>query len=185
MNKTCAVSNKSAGILVYNIPELRLRREFAPGETKKNIPVSELEQLIQISGGKTMIEDYLLIHDAEVVQNLLNFDPPIEYWLAPKDIPNWIDTCSLDEFEDAIRFAPEGTKDLIKEAAVSLPLNDFAKRQVIKDNLGFDVTQAVENKKADTPEQKPAVAAAQRKAASSSIKVPTTEEKKITVKKED
>ena len=38
------VKNRSSSMVVYKIPETNLRREFAPGETKR-IPFGELEKL--------------------------------------------------------------------------------------------------------------------------------------------
>jgi len=50
---------------------------------------------------------------------------------------------SLDEFLDCLDFAPEGVKDLIKNLAVELPLNDVAKREAIFNKLGFNVDNAI------------------------------------------
>ena len=41
-NKMYKVKNRSASMAVYSIPELGIRREFAPGEEKK-ISYNELE----------------------------------------------------------------------------------------------------------------------------------------------
>lgn len=43
-NVICEVKNRSSSILVYNIPDDGIRREFMPGETKR-IPFGELEKL--------------------------------------------------------------------------------------------------------------------------------------------
>ena len=43
-NTTYNVKNRSSSVVVYRIPESNLRREFAPGETKR-IPFGELEKL--------------------------------------------------------------------------------------------------------------------------------------------
>ena len=51
---------------------------------------------------------------------------------------------SLEQFLDCLDFAPDVIKDMIKDLAVELPLNDMAKRQAIQDKLGFDVTKAIE-----------------------------------------
>ena len=56
-------------------------------------------------------------------------------------------TGSLDEFLDCLDFAPEGVKDLIKNLAVDLPLNDVAKREAIFNKLGFNVDNAIRIKK--------------------------------------
>ena len=144
MDKMCKVTNRSGGRVIYNIAEDHIRREFYNKETKE-IPLAELEKLAQQPGGRKLIYNYLSIQDADTVQRLVNRPIEPEYWLTEDKIPSWMNTCSLDEFKDALDFAPEGIKDLIKKYSISLPLNDFAKRQAIFDQLGFNVTQAIEN----------------------------------------
>lgn len=144
MEQMCKVTNRSAGMVIYNIPEDHIRREFYNHETKE-IPLSELEKLAQRPGGRNLIYNYLSIQNADVVQHLVNHQIEPEYWLTEDKIPSWMNTCTLDEFKDALDFAPEGIKDLIKQYAVSLPLNDFAKRQAMLEQLKFDVTKAIEN----------------------------------------
>ena len=58
--KVLLVTNRSAGMVVYTIPEEGIRREFTPGETKK-IPFEELEKLAYLSGGRTLMENFLKI----------------------------------------------------------------------------------------------------------------------------
>lgn len=147
MVKQCKVTNKSTGPSIYKLSS-GFRRELAAGETRM-IDVSELYELVQVPGGRVMIENFLQVHDPEVLQYLLNGEVQQEYWLTKEKIPTWMETCSLDEFKDALDFAPIGTLDLIKDYAVKLPLNDYNKRQAIKDQLGFDVDTAVEAIKVD------------------------------------
>lgn len=144
MDKMCKVTNRSAGRVIYNIPEDHIRREFYNKETKE-IALSELEKLAQQPGGRKLIYNYLSIQDADTIGHLVNRPIEPEYWLTEDKIPEWMNTCSLDEFKDALDFAPEGIKDLLKKYAVSLPLNDFAKRQAMFEQLGFNVTKAIEN----------------------------------------
>lgn len=156
MKETVSVANKSSGRVVYNLPEMNIRREFMPHEIRNNIPVSELEALSQQPGGKELLSDYLQVQDKEVITYLLNTSPEQEYWLNDKDIPAWLSNCSLAELQDALDFAPDGTKDLIKQYAVELELNDYSKREAIKTQLGFDVTKAIEmtdNKKTTATEK--------------------------------
>ena len=180
MKKTCNVVNKSAGRTGYTLKELNVRREFMPGEVKKNISVSELEMLSQRPGGKNILFNYLQVLDPEVITHLLNAKPPIEYWLTEEKLPSWIQNCSLDEFKDGLDFAPEGTKDLIKKMAVSMPITDTNKIKAIKDQLGFDVLKAIEMQSAfddsGNAEDKAIVVTntkpAARRATSSSISIP-------------
>ena len=117
------VQNRSNGFVVYSLPERHLRREFNPRETK-NIEKQELIELTSILGGREIIYNYLLIEDANAMREILNVKEEPEYWLTEDQIPQWMERCSLNEFKDGLDFAPEGVKDLIKQYAVSMPLND-------------------------------------------------------------
>ena len=139
------VKNRSSGRVVYNIKEDGLRREFYPKEEKKNIPIAELQKLVQMPGGRELFYNYLQVDDPEVAKYLINAEIAPEYWITDEEMLQWIQTCSLPAFQDALDFAPDGVKDLIKKYAVSLKLNDYDKRQAIKEQLGFDVTAAIEN----------------------------------------
>lgn len=143
MKNTCNVTNKSAGVVSYTIPDMHLTRIYEANETKKNITVQELESVSQQAGGRMLLYNYLMVDDPDIANYLFNDVAP-EYWLKEADIPNWIESCSVDEFKDALDFAPLGIKDLIKKYAVSLPLKNFDKREAIKIQLGFDVTKAIE-----------------------------------------
>ncbi len=159
MKKTCSLINKSGGRVVYNIkdPDCYVRREIYPGQKIPNVKVFELEKLVQQPGGLKLFYNYLQIDDEEILQYLLNGGhEPTEYWLTEKQIPTWINTCSVDEFKDALDFAPQGTKDLIKQYSVSVPLKDYEKRQAVLDQLGFNVTAAIESQKTEDEQKEEA-----------------------------
>lgn len=142
---TCTVTNKSAGRVIYNIKEDGLRRVFYPRETKNNVSVAELHKLVQQPGGLELLYNYLYIHEPNIAREVIIGEIAPEYWITEEQLPGWMMNCSLPEFQDALDFAPDGTKDLIKKYAVSLPLNDYSKRQAIKEQLGFDVTVVLAN----------------------------------------
>ena len=145
--KMLKVTNRSNGAVCYRIPERNLSRIFHAHETK-TISENELKELSSQPGGAELIYHYLLVQDAVSVREILNVDEAPEYWLTEDNIPNWMASCSLDEFKDGLDFAPLGVKDLIKKYAVSMPLNDMAKRAAIQEILKFDVTKAIEIEKA-------------------------------------
>lgn len=160
MKETCNVTNRSAGLVVYRIPELNIRRSFNRFETKKNIAVRELEMLTAQLGGPELIYNYLTIDDDEVYKYLINGEPQPEYYIKESELPKWMQECTLPEFQDALDFAPQGTKDLIKKIAVETRLNDYNKRKAILEQLGFDVTVAIEKEEeakegTETKEQTP------------------------------
>ena len=147
-NTVYNVLNRSSSMVGYTIPELNIRREFQPGETKK-IKFSELEQLTYQPGGTTLIQDYFLIREQEVT-DALNIQTEIEYYMNEDNVRDLILKGSLDQFLDCLDFAPEGVIEMIKKLAIELPMNDVEKREALKKKTGLDVDSAIKNKMAET-----------------------------------
>ena len=167
-NKKIKVQNRDFGTVGYTIPDLNnLHRTFQPNEIKV-LTFDELFKLSQVPGGDYIIANYLIIHDEEAVKELIGIIEP-EYFYTEQDIIRLMQSGSTDEFEDCLNFAPLGVLELIKQVAVTLPLNDVAERGLILKKLGFDVASAIELTKEDEVEEVPVV---KRKAA-----VPKTEDK--------
>lgn len=141
-NRVIKVTNRDRGSVGYTLPEFNnMRRQFQPGETKE-VTFEELEQLEWIPGGDYLIRNCLVIHDPEAVKELINSVEP-EYYYTKDDVIKLMQSGTLDQFLDCLDFAPDGVKDMIKDLAVSLPLNDVAKRNAIREKLGFDVDNAI------------------------------------------
>ena len=172
-NKVYTVKKRSASMVVYNLPEIGVRREFMPSEIKKNISYDELEKLSYQSGGRELIANFLQILDEQVLDNL-GIDTQPEYYMSEADIVNLMKTGSLDEFLDFLDFAPVGNMDLLKKLSVSVPLTDYDKRLALKDKTGFDVDTAIKNLEAEKAEENEG----KEKVVSSGRRVqPKTEEK--------
>lgn len=135
------VTNRDTGRVGYTIPELNVRRQFAPKETKE-ITFGELSQLSYIPGGMAMLSQYLVIKDDEAIKELLNGVEP-EYFYDENDIIRIMTQGSLNEFLDMLDFAPKGVLEIVKDLAVSLPLDNMSKREAILEKLEFDVTNAI------------------------------------------
>ena len=145
------VLNRSSSQVIYNIPELSIRREFAPGETK-NISYEELEKLYYVSGGANLMANYLLVQDAEVLEKLdMKIEP--EYNFTEKEVIDLIKNKSLNAFLDALDFAPVGVIDMIKDLSVKLPLTDYEKQKALKEKTGFDVNKAIVMSEEDSSAQ--------------------------------
>lgn len=148
------VKNRSTGVVIYSLPEVGIRREFAPGETKK-ISYDELEKLTFRSGGRTLIQNYLQIQSIDATK-ALNIHTEPEYFYSEKDIIEIMKHDSLDKFLDMLDFADVGVIDLVKKFAVELPMNDYNKMQALKEKTGFDAEAALrhdrEDKEADATE---------------------------------
>ena len=139
------VKNKFDGTVGYEVPDLKIYRNFQPNEIK-TITYEELEKLSYTPGGMVILEEYLEVQNREAITKILNKEPEPEYFYSKNDIVEIMKNGSLDQFLDCLDFAPEGIKDTIKDIAVELPLNDVKKREAIKEKLGFDVDRAIEVK---------------------------------------
>lgn len=104
MNKILNVTNRSGGIVIYKIPEHNIRREFNERETKK-IPYQELVWLSYRPGGRTLMQNMLLIEDPEAVESL-NITAEQEYFMTEEDVIKMLVNGSLDQLLDALDFAP-------------------------------------------------------------------------------
>jgi hypothetical protein len=150
-NTTYLVTNRSASVVVYSIPEDNIKREFQPGETKK-IRHGELEKLSYKIGGSVLIANYLLIRNEDAINELGIHTEP-EYHLTEKEVIELIKTGSLDAWLDCLDFAPEGVIEMLKKLSVSVPLNDYEKRRALKDKTGFDVDAAIKHVEEEREEE--------------------------------
>lgn len=154
-NKKVRVINRAGnGIVSYSIPDMgNLQRTFQDGE-EKILTYEEMRKLSYIPGGQVLLDEYLIIDDKEVLDEL-NMSPEPEYYYTKDDVLRLMQEGSLDEFLDCLDFAPEGVKESIKTLAVDLPLNDVAKRKAINDKLNFNVDKAIEIKEISEAEEAP------------------------------
>lgn len=145
MAELVTVENRTAGKIVYQIPDRHIRRELAPRQSIR-VPKEEVEALSYTAGGLDLIRNHLLVKDEEVLDDL-NIHREPEYYMNADNVAKLIREGSLNEFKDALDFAPDGVKDMIKDLSVQMPLNDFSKRQALKEMTGFDVDAAIQHDK--------------------------------------
>jgi hypothetical protein len=145
------VKNRSAGVVTYSVPELGVKRTFAPGEIKR-INFDELQKLSYQPGGMILIAEYLMI-GKEVLKEL-EIQVEQEYDYDENDIIGLIKNGTIDQWIDCLNFAPTGVLDLVKALSVSVPLENFEKKKAIKEILGFDVDAAFANNQNTEDEDK-------------------------------
>ena len=138
------VRNRSNSVVVYNVDDLRVRREFMPGAVKQ-VPLEEIYALSQQPGGAEIIANYLFIENPAAVKEMsMNVEP--EYYLDDKGVIDLLKNGSVDALLDCLDFAPAGVLDLVQKYSIDLPLTDTRKIKVIKDKTGFDVALALKHK---------------------------------------
>ena len=155
MEQICNVKNRSGSHVVYNIPEIGVRRSFAPGEVKR-LSYEELEKLTYQSGGMEILTRFLQIQDEATVRSF-NMRVEPEYYMDEKQVAQILATGSLDQFLDMLDFAPDGVIDLVKRMAISMPLMDVNKREALKKKTGLDVDKALMNIRAEKEDDKPSI----------------------------
>ena len=141
-NMTVKVTNRDNGSVGYSVPDLGVHRTFQPKESKE-ISAEELRKLSYLPGGDVIIKDYLIIHNEELLKELLGEVEP-EYYYSEDEVKALLLSGSLEQLQDCLDFAPNGVIDLIKSLAVSLKIDNVSKRKAIQDKTGFNVTRAIE-----------------------------------------
>lgn len=160
--RTVKIKNRSASQIIYTIPELGIRREFSPGETKI-IAFDELEKLNWQAGGRELMMSFLQVTENKAIEDL-NIPTEVEYHMSEEQIIDLLLNGDLDAYLDCLEFAPVGVIDLIKLYAVELPLTDTRKIEALKEKTGFDAAVAYKNKMADlAPEETAPVAQEEEK----------------------
>ena len=143
-DKKVRVRNRSNSVVIYRVPDLGVRREFAPGETKI-LPAVELVALAQKNGGLSILRNELYIDDVETVnETTMHVEP--EYYLDDQGVKDLLKNGSVDALLDCLDFAPDGVIDLVQKYAIELPVTDTRKIQAIKEKTGFDVSLALKHK---------------------------------------
>ena len=141
-NMTVKVTNRDNGSVGYSVPDLGIHRTFQPKESKE-ISAEELRKLSYLPGGDVIIKDYLIIHNEELLKELLGEVEP-EYYYSEDEVKTLLLSGSLEQLQDCLDFAPNGVIDLIKSLAVSLKIDNVSKRKAIQEKTGFNVTRAIE-----------------------------------------
>ena len=141
-NMTVKVTNRDNGSVGYSVPDLGVHRTFQPRESKE-ISAEELRKLSYLPGGDVIIKEYLIIHNEELLKELLGEVEP-EYYYSEDEVKALLLSGSLEQLQDCLDFAPSGVIDLIKSLAVSLKIDNVSKRKAIQDKTGFNVTRAIE-----------------------------------------
>ena len=66
-----------------------------------------------------------------------------EYFYSDEEVKKILLEGTLEQLEDTLNFAPEGVIDLIKQLACDLEIFDVRKRDLISENTGFNISNAI------------------------------------------
>lgn len=145
------------------------RYEF-PSHGVLKMRADEIRYLGAKRGGDTLVKDYLHIDSKPLALELgVSEDSwENEYSWDATDVKRVLTQADNDELLDALDLAPEAIKETIVTEAVNSELNDFQKREIIKEKTGQDITRKIENKRAIEGDKEETPKATRRRKASAS-----------------
>lgn len=142
------VYNRSNSTVFYKDEDTNRTRTWEPStigkESYKDLDFEEIERAVNTRGGKILFEEYLLIKDKKICEQL-DLICPKEYFYDVDEVKRILEKGTDFEVVGMIENGPEGIKDIIKQVAIEIKLDSSRKRKIIKDRLGFDVNFAIEN----------------------------------------
>jgi hypothetical protein len=151
-NMVVEVINNSTGSVSYYSELSRIHRKWDKPESKKKISLEELRELVSASGGYELLENFLLIKDMDVREEL-GLPVNKEYMLDDKEIKALLKK-SVDTIETTLENTSESIKEKIAQAAIDTKLSDLDKLEVIKEHSGVDVLFAIQEKKEEEKQEK-------------------------------
>lgn len=140
-NTLIKITNRYNGMAGYDVEDLGVNRLFMAGETKE-VTMEEIRKLSYSIGGMNLLKKYFVLDNKEAVAEILGVVEP-EYYYTEEEVRKLLMTGSLEELQDCLDFAPEGTIELVKKVAVETKLNDIQKRKAILTATGFNIDTAV------------------------------------------
>lgn len=124
-----------------------LRITFQKNQVRK-MKAGDIRELNFEPGIHVLFTEYLSVGDPELAAEIGVSEQVLEYeyqWTI-NDVKNLLTEGSLEELEDVLNCAPQGIVDTIVDQAVEMRLNDVAKRDLIKQYTGQDITKKLEVK---------------------------------------
>jgi hypothetical protein len=146
------VTNNSTGSVSYYSEFSRTLRKWDKPNTTKKISLEELRELVGSSGGYELLENFLLIKNMDVREDL-GLPVNKEYLLDEKEIKALLKK-SVDVLESTLENTSDSIKEKIAQSSIDTKLSDLDKLEIIKDHTGVDVLTAIQEKKEEEKEQK-------------------------------
>jgi hypothetical protein len=151
-NMMVEVINNSTGSVSYYSELSRIHRKWDKPDSKKKVSLEELRELVSASGGYELLENFLLIKNMDVREEL-GLPVNKEYMLDEKEIKALLKK-SVDVLETTLENTSDSIKDKIAQAAIDSKLSDLNKLEVIKELSGVDVLFAIQEKKEEEKQEK-------------------------------
>lgn len=136
--KKYEIESKYNGYLTVKDPNSSINREFPYCGFKMKLTKEELESISYVNGGRYILENYLIIKDPEIIKALqLNLE--YEDSFTKEQLKDLLLNGTIENLQDTVNFAHEGTIMLLKDLALELEINDIRKIELIGKALGINI----------------------------------------------
>lgn len=154
LERKVKVTSRTIGSLSYQIDPSKPMRTWNKAGDYLNITIAELLELRTIGGGEYTLREYLLIEDEEALKLVFDeqdVEPEYKYGIAEVDFLLY--ESELEQFLDALDYAPKGVLDLILVKAKEKLPNTTAKISAINDKFSVDINKSFDLLKKDGSEE--------------------------------
>lgn len=151
-NTMVEVINNSTGSVSFYSEYSRMSRKWDKPGSKKKVSLEELRELVSNSGGYELLENFLLIKDMDVREEL-GLPVNKEYMLDEKEIKALLKK-SVDVLTETLENTSDSIKEKIAQTAIDTKLSDLDKLEVIQEHSGIDALSAIKEKKDEEKEKK-------------------------------
>lgn len=138
MSKKISVVNRSRGAVGIDLSGGKTKYWKKTGDVVY-FTMDELLEMTTISGGRKLLEKYLFVEDEEAQLAVYSQEMPPEYSYNERHIDLLLYELSEDYLADAIKFAPAGVLDLLKDHGMRKLPNTMAKIEMINNALGVNL----------------------------------------------
>ena len=167
LTRKIKVYNRTSGGLGYEIEALRITRSWAKQGDYLNIGIDELLELKTIQGGMELLEKYILIEDEEALKLIFDdreVEPEYKYGVAEVDFLLY--KATLEQFLDALDYAPQGVLELLLAGAKDKLPNTTAKISAMNEKYKININTMHElNKDTEVAEDKETAPVSKRRSA--------------------
>ncbi len=150
-NKKVAVQSIGRGSVSFRSEVSRLRRHWhKPGVTKM-IPIDELFDLLSSEGGEILLNQYLLIKDIKVREEL-GLSVAEEHMMSDQEMRELLEKRITTIRETVPKMYPEAIKRLA-QIAVEMKIDNMSKLNYLKEKSGLNVFSMIEEIKEQEKEK--------------------------------
>lgn len=164
-NKKVPVRSRSHGKVVYKLREGMERTWNNPGDILY-ITIEELLELTTVRGGRTVLDNHLIIEDDAALKFLYEDEElPPEYNYKVEEVDYLLQAGTNEQFFDALDYAPTGVLELIKARAVINKPDTTAKVDAINEKFGIDLLRMIANAEGEEHQEEEVEDAPKRRSA--------------------